>query len=392
MFPNLQQRRSTDMAFRVMDSIPFVDLKAQYQRIRPRLMARIEAVLEGCNFINGPEVDAFERELAGFCGSPHAVGVASGTDALLMVIMAEGVGPGDAVFVPAFTFTATAEVVLLAGATPVFVDVDDRTFNLHPGDLEVRVQQAARRGKLRPRMVIAADLFGQPADYPAIARVAERHGLFVLADAAQSFGARLGGRSVGTVAPATATSFFPAKPLGCYGDGGAILLADGGRADVLRSIRSHGKGHGKYDIVRIGLNARLDTLQAAILLAKLEVFADELATRRTVADRYDARLSDHATLPFRAPGAESSWAQYSILLDRRDTVAERLRRDGIPTAIYYPRPMHLQPAYVAYGEGEGSLPTSEALSKRILSLPMHPYLAADQIDRIAEAVIRAAAA
>ncbi len=369
--------------------IPFVDLKAQQARLKPVLDARMAAVLDHGRYIMGPEIAELEAALAGDAGVRHAITCASGTDALLIALMAQGVGPGDAVFLPAFTFTATAEVVLTAGAEPVFVDVEPGSCNIDAGDLERRV--AAVAGRLRPRLVIAVDLYGLPADYHALAAVADRHGLTVLADAAQSFGATLRGEAVGGLAPITATSFFPAKPLGCYGDGGALFTDDDALADIMRSIRVHGGGGAKYDIVRPGLNSRLDTLQAAVLLAKLTVFEDELAARRRIAARYDDRLRDIVTVPARPNGAQSAWALYTIQTDRRDKLAEALKARGVPTAVYYPRPMHLQPAYTRYGDGPGDHPVSERLCERVLSLPMHPYLDDATIDRICDAVAAAMA-
>lgn len=366
--------------------IDFAGLKAQYARLKPEIARRIQTVLDHGQFILGPEVAELETALAKRAGVKHAIGVSSGTDALIMALMAEGIGAGDAVFVPSFTFTASAEVVLLLGATPVFVEVDARTFNIDTADLDRRVTAVAREGKLLPRAVIAVDLFGQPADYGALEVLCRRHALFLIADAAQSYGAKLGNRAVGALAPATAASFFPAKPLGAYGDGGALFTDDDERAAHYRSIRAHGKGNDKYDIVRIGLNARLDTLQAAILMAKLSVFDDELAAREKLARCYDSRLRDVVEIPRRVPDSASAWAQYCILVDQRDAVAKSLKEAGVPTAVYYPRPMHLQTAYARFGEGPGSLPVSERLSERILALPMNPYLAADGAERVVEAV------
>ncbi len=369
-----------------LPEIEFAGLKAQYARLKPEIDARIQAVLDHGQFIMGPEVAELERALASFADCADAVAVSSGTDALIMALMAEGVGPGDAVFLPAFTFTATAEVVVLLGAAPVFVDVDQGTFNIDPSDLEQRIRSVRNQGTLTPRAAIAVDLFGLPADYPALEQICRDHNLFLLDDAAQSFGARLNGKPVGQLAPATAVSFFPAKPLGCYGDGGALLTNDPARAEIYRSIRAHGKGTAKYDIVRIGLNARLDTLQAAILLAKLTVFPDELAAREALARQYDAQLGDGVTTPARAPGAQSAWAQYTIQVDNRDQVADALKAQGMPTAVYYPRALHLQPAYERYGDGNGSLPVSEQLCGRVLSLPMHGYMREDVAERIADSV------
>ena len=334
----------------------------------------------------GPAVAALEAALATRAGGGHVVACASGTDALLIPLMAAGVGAGDAVFVPGFTFPATTGVAALLGATPVFVDVDERSYLIDPADLAARVSRVAAAGRLRPRAVIAPDMFGQAADHAELARLADEAGMMLIADAAQSFGGASGGVPVGALAPITSTSFYPAKPFGCYGDGGALFLADAALADACRSIREHGRGGGKYDIVRIGLNSRLDTLQAAILLAKLEALDDELAARACVAACYDAALAGVVDLPAQLPGRRSTWAQYAICLDRRDAVAARLQAQGIPTAVHYPLSMHQQPAYAAYGEGPGSLPVSERLSRRVLCLPMHADLAAATVARIAGAI------
>ena len=372
-----------------MPAIPFVDLKAQYARLKPSIDARIHAVLDHGKFIMGPEVAELEEALAAFAGCRFAIGVSSGTDALLIALMAEGVGPGDAVFLPSFSFTATPEVVALLGATPVFADIDPHTFNIDPADLERRIGETVAAGGLRPRVVMAVDLFGLPADYPALQDIARHHRMLLLADAAQSFGAALDGRQVGRLAPVTATSFFPAKPLGCYGDGGAIFTDDEEGADAMRSIRLHGRGEAKYDVVRLGLNGRLDTLQAAILLAKLEVFPGELEARAALADLYDRRLGNAVAIPRRPATARSAWAQYSILLDDRDAVAESLQGQGVPTRVYYPRPLHLQPAYARHGDGAGSLPVSEEVSRRILSLPMHPYMDEATGHRVCDTLLEA---
>ena len=359
--------------------IPFVDLKAQYARLKPAFDTRIRTVLEHGHYIDGPEIGELEEALARFAGCTDAVAVSSGTDALLIALMAERIGPGDAVFLPAFTFPATAEAILLLQATPVFVDVQRHTFNIDPVDLERRVEEVASGSTLRPRAVIAVDLFGLPADYPAISLIAEHHDLFVLSDAAQS-------RTAGALAPGTATSFFPAKPLGCYGDGGAVLTDDRERAKVMRSIRAHGKDADKYDIIRLGLNGRLDTIQAAVLLAKLDIFADELAARARVARLYDDGLEGVVITPARPPGADSAWAQYTIRTPRREQLRDALRAEGFPTAVYYPRPLHLQPAYAAAGPGPGSMPVSEELSAQVLSLPMHPYLEPEVVSRICRVI------
>jgi dTDP-4-amino-4,6-dideoxygalactose transaminase len=340
----------------------------------------------------GPEVAELESALAAFVGCSEAIAVSSGTDALRMVLMEQGVGPGDAVFVPSFTFTASAEVVVLAGATPVFVDVDARSFNVDVDHLREQIESVARAGELEPRAILAVDLFGLPADYERIHAVAAERGLFVLADAAQSFGARVGDRQVGTLAPVTATSFYPAKPLGAYGDGGALFTDDPTCAEELRSIRAHGEGESRDDAVRIGVNGRLDTLQAAILLAKLPIFRDELEARESLARYYDARLGGKITTPLRPEELEdrsSSWAQYSILLENRDEVAASLKSQGMPFAIYYPLPIHLQRAYQRFGGGKGSLPVCEALCAQVLSLPMHAYMDEEGAERVCQAVERA---
>ncbi len=372
-----------------MSDLPFVDLVAQYQHLKPQIDERIKHVLEHARFIMGPEVAELEAALCEFTGCHHAIAVASGTDALLMSLLAEGVGPGHAVFVPAFTFTASAEAIVLAGARPVFVDVDEKTFNLDTNHLRTQIEAVERAGEFAPKAIMPVDLFGLPADYATTQKIADTRDLFVLADGAQSFGGRDGSRRVGTLAPVTTTSFFPAKPLGCYGDGGAIFTDSARRARVLHSIRAHGRGDGAHDTVRIGVNGRLDTLQAAILLTKLAAFPAELEARQRLASQYDARLSSAVTPPPRQPGKSSAWAQYSILLDERDRVAEALGRAGIPSAVYYPIPIHLQPAYASFGDGEGSLPVSESLSHRILSLPMHAYMQEATADRICDVLLEA---
>lgn len=374
------------------EPIAFVDLKAQYELLKQSIDARIAGVLEHGRFILGPEVQEFEEALATYAGVGHAVGVANGTEALQIALMAAGVGPGDAVFLPSFTFTATAEAALICGAEPVFCEVDSRTFNIEPSDLEQRIELVKAEGRLCPKAIIAVDLFGQPAEYDILNALAETHGLLLVADAAQSFGARLGNKRVGSLAPVTATSFFPSKPLGCYGDGGALLTDDDDMADSYRSIRAHGKGGGKYDIVRVGLNSRLDTLQAAVLLAKLDVFEDEMEKRNNLAATYSGALDSTVLTPHIADGVTSAWAQYAILVEDRDTLARELKSKGIPTAVYYPLPMHLQSAYKEYGGGAGALPVSEDLSKRILCLPMHPYLPPDHVEFITETLIKAARA
>jgi dTDP-4-amino-4,6-dideoxygalactose transaminase len=376
----------------VSAKIPFIDLQAQYRRLKPSIDCRIQRVLDHGQYILGPEVAELEKTLATFSGARDVVSVASGTEALRLPLMAESVGPGDAVFLPAFTFTATAEVPVALGASPVFVDVEAASFNMDPVSLEAAIARVRREGKLRPRAVMPVDLFGLPADYDRLGEICRREGLFLLADAAQSFGASADGTRVGALAPVSATSFFPAKPLGGYGEGGAIFVDDPARAAVYRSLRAHGAGEDRYDIVRVGTNARLDTLQAAILLAKLDVFEEELAARERVAQTYDRLLTGHVRLPPRRPGAVSAWAQYCIEVDDRDVLVAALAKDGIPTAVYYPKPLHFQPAFQQFGDGPGSLPVSEALCRRILALPMHPYLDDTTIERIARPIAGMAAA
>lgn len=370
--------------------IPFIDVAAQRRRLGSAVDAAVARVLEHCQFMLGPEVRAFETELAAFCGAKHAVGCASGTDALILALRAREVGPGDAVFCPAFTFCATAEVVVLVGATPVFVDVDAETFNIDPARLAAAVATAREQG-LRPKAVIPVDLFGLPADHEAIAAIAADENLFVLDDAAQAFGASVKGRKLGTFGDMTATSFFPAKPLGCYGDGGAVLTDDGNTAELLRSLRMHGQGSGRYDNVRIGLASRLDTIQAAVLSEKLKIFPEEIEARNAVAHRYEDGLADVVTVPRVPRGMLSVWAQYTIRVERggRDPLAAALRTEGVPTAIYYPIPLHRQQAYRHYPIGRGGLAVSERLADEVISLPMHAYLDTATQARIIDALRRA---
>jgi UDP-2-acetamido-2-deoxy-ribo-hexuluronate aminotransferase len=370
------------------EPIPFIDLAAQRRRLGKSIDEAVSRVLAHCQFINGPEVARLEAELASFSGARHVVSCASGTDALLMVLMAKGVGRGDAVLCPSFTFCATGEAVALIGATPVFVDVDEVTFNMEPASLERGIATARRLG-LKPKAVIPVDLFGQSADHDAIGAVAEAEGLFVLDDAAQAFGASYKGRRLGTSGLATATSFFPAKPLGCFGDGGAIFTDDAELAETLRSIRVHGQGSDKYDNVRLGLTGRLDTMQAAILIEKLKIFEDEITARNKVAERYAQGLGNVVSIPRLAAGCTSVWAQYTIRLPKgcdRDTFAATLRAQGIPTSIYYSKSMHQQTAYREFPVVDGGLPVSEKLSEDVISLPMHAYLDEPTQERIIKAV------
>ncbi len=370
-------------------AIAFVDLKSQYQRIKPSLDRRIQAVLDHGAYINGPEIAELEAALSRRAAGRHAVCVGSGTEALQIALIGDDVGPGDAVFVPGFTYMATANAVMLVGATPIFVDVDAKSLMLDPAALEVCIAEVAAEGKLRPRAVIPVDLFGFPADYRRLLPIAERHDLLVVADAAQSVGATAGNQAVGALAPITASSFYPAKPLGCYGDGGVLFTDDEPRAARWRSIRTHGTESDKMRSERLGMNSRLDTMQAAVLLAKLEIFDDELRVRATIAQRYDERLADVVELPARPLGTVGSWAVYTLLTERRDQVLQALRAAEIPAVTYYAHPLHRQPAYRHLPDLPERLPVSEDLSTRTLSLPIHPYLDKAAVERICDVVIGA---
>jgi UDP-2-acetamido-2-deoxy-ribo-hexuluronate aminotransferase len=369
----------------------FIDLAAQQKRIRPQIEAGFKRILDHGQYILGPEIGELEKKLAAFTGVPHALTVASGTDALLMPLMAENVGPGDAVFTSTFTFIATAGAIALTGATPVFVDIDGDTFNIDPRRLEEAIARVGAEKKLNPRGVIPVDLFGQPAAYKAIQAIAGKYGLFVLEDAAQSFGASQNGSKAGALARVAGTSFFPAKPLGCYGDGGMIFTADKNIHEQLLSIRVHGQGSDKYTNVRIGINGRMDSLQAAVLLAKMEIFPEEIELRQEVAGRYDRLLAGAVQTPKVLEGNISAWAQYSIRHPRRDEIVQDLRKKEIPTAIYYPIPLHLQEAFRHLGYGQGDFPVAEKIAGEIFSLPMHPYLkkeAQESICRIIQGACR----
>ena len=370
-----------------LDPIPFVDLGAQRRRLGQSLDDAVSRVMAHCQFINGPEVAQLEAELAVYSGAQHVVTCASGTDALLMVLMAKDLGPGDAVLCPTFTFCATAEAVALIGATPVLVDVNEVTFNMDAASL-ARGIATARKAGLRPRAVIPVDLFGQPADFDAILPRAEAEGLFVLDDAAQGFGASYKGRRLGTFGLATATSFFPAKPLGCFGDGGAIFTDDASLAEKLRSIRVHGHGSDKYDNVRLGLTARLDTMQAAILIEKLKIFDDEIAARNRIAQRYANGLDNVVVTPRVADGNTSIWAVYTVRVPggRRDRLVEALKARGVPSMVYYPKSIHQQTAYRHFPVAEGGVPVSEQLSQDVISLPIHAYLDEPTQDRVIKAM------
>ena len=371
------------MAVTEKRKIQFIDLKAQQARIREDVEARMRQVLDHGAYIMGPEVRELEGQLAAYTGRKHCVSCASGTDALLMALMAYNIGPGDAIITSPFTFIATAEVISLLGATPVFVDIDPETYNLDPGELEAVMHDDSLRKKgLTVRGIIPVDLFGQPADYAEIGDFARKYGLFVIEDAAQAFGAEYRGAKSCSFGEIACTSFFPAKPLGCYGDGGAVFTDDDGLAEKLRSIRVHGQGHHKYDNVRIGINGRLDTLQAAVLLSKMTIFDDELPRRNRVAERYNAALAGTVVTPVVREDRSSVWAQYCILSDEREDLLEHLKAQGVPTAVYYPKPLHLQDAYKDLGYRKGDFPKTEYAAERIFSLPMHPYLDAETQDYI----------
>src|SRR5215469_7036911 len=370
-----------------MASIPFIDLQAQRKRLGASLEKAISAAVESGQWILGPQVRALEEQLAEFAGVKHAISCANGTDALLIILRAWDIGPGDAVFVPGFTFAASAEVVALVGAAPVFVDVVQETYNICPKSLSAAIAMVKRERKLRPRVVMPVDLFGQPADYAALEDIVRRQKLLMLVDTAQAFGATLDGRHTAATGDAAATSFFPAKPLGCYGDGGCSFTNDRALADLLRSIRIHGQGRDKYENVRIGVNSRLDTIQAAILIEKLKILPDELKARERIARRYSEKLgrSNRIRVPHVIEGARSTWAQYTIQVPDRDRVKEELAAEGIPAQIYYLTPLSAQQGYAHYPSVP--LPVSEALGKTVLSLPMHPYLDEATQDRIVDAVL-----
>jgi dTDP-4-amino-4,6-dideoxygalactose transaminase len=360
----------------------FIDLAAQQKLIRPQLDLAISRVLDHGQYIMGPEVKEFEGQLREFTGAKHALTCANGTDALTLVLMAWGIGQGDAVFVPSFTYVATAEAPAQLGATPFFVDVCENTFNIDPQSFKQAIIDSRALG-LNPAAVIAVDLFGQPADIDAITEIAHAESIKVLVDGAQSFGATSKGRRVGSMGDATTTSFFPAKPLGCYGDGGAVFTNSDEDKETLNSIRLHGKGVQKYDNIRIGLNSRLDTIQAAILIEKLKLFPEELRLRSEVAKIYSDQLSEVCTVPRLMPKNSSSWAQYTLKLKNRDSLQSKLKEVGIPSVVYYPIALSQQIGYRHYPAVSKGVETSEALAKQVLSLPMHPYLAPDSQHNIA---------
>lgn len=384
----LKKTESSNVPQADPDPIPFIDLAAQQTRIRDRIDARMHKVLAHGQYIMGPEVAELEAALCAYTGARHCITCANGTDAIQLAMMALGVGKGDAVFVPAFTFAATAEMVPYLGATPVFVDIDPRTYNMSAVSLERCIALARERG-LRPACVIPVDLFGLTADYDAIGAIAAREGISVISDSAQGFGATYQGKRSGTLGDITTTSFFPAKPLGCYGDGGALFTDSDEWADLLRSMRFHGKGADKYDNVRLGMNSRLDTLQAAILLEKLAVFDDELAVRQAAADRYTAALGNRVTVPHIPEGLSSAWAQYTIRapmgMDRAN-LRDRLAAAGVPTNVYYPTPMHRLSAYAAFPHDPAGLNDSEEAADMVLSLPISGYLSSAHQERVVKAM------
>jgi dTDP-4-amino-4,6-dideoxygalactose transaminase len=371
----------------VTDPIAFIDLQAQRKRLGAPLDAAIKAAVEGGQWILGPQVTQFEKDVAAWAGVKHAIACANGTDALLLVLRAWDIGPGDAVFVPAFTFAASGEVVALAGASPVFVDVLPDTYNMDPASLEAAIALVKRDGKLKPKAVMPVDLFGQPADYRRLAPMARREGLKLLCDTAQGFGGLLDGARAGAIGDAAATSFFPAKPLGCFGDGGAVFTNDDALKEILLSLRMHGQGSDRYEHVRIGLNSRLDTIQAAILIEKLKIFPDEIDARNRVARRYNEAFagSNRIVTPHVIEGATSTWAQYTLQVEDRAKFQADLKQAGVPTAVYYPIPLSRQKAYGQYPSAP--TPVSEDLSRKVVSLPMHPYLDGSTQNRIISAVL-----
>lgn len=364
----------------------FIDLAAQQKRIRDKIDARIASVLDHGDYIMGPEVAELETQLADFCGAKHVVSCANGTDALVLALMALSVGQGDAVIVPSFTFAASAEAPCLVGATPVFADIDPHTYNMDPASLARCIKHARQQG-LTPKVVISVDLFGLAAEYSEIEKIVRQEGLKLICDSAQGWGGTIDGRMTGTFGDITTTSFFPAKPLGCYGDGGALFTDDAEMAALLNSLRIHGKGSEKYDNVRIGTNSRLDTLQAAILLEKLAIYADELDKRNAVAARYTAALHNVCKTPVVPDGYRSIWSQYTVRAKDakgRLRILHRLKAAGIPSVVYYPRPLHTQSAYGGFPSDPIGLKQSEAGAQEVFSLPMHPYLTSADQDRVIE--------
>ena len=369
----------------------FRDLKTQYLALKDEMDKAIKEVVESSAFVMGPKIKEMETAFADYVGMKHCIACNSGTDALLLALKAWDVKPGDAVFVPAFTFFASAEVIAMQGATPVFVDVDENTFNIDVADLERKIGQTIKAGKLKPRAIIAVDLFGLPADFEAINQVAERHGLYVLEDGAQGFGGRIGEKKACSFGHITTTSFFPAKPVGCYGDGGAIFTNNDEWAALMESYHIHGKGSDRYDNVRIGMNSRLDSIQAAVLLVKLKAFKEyELVDINKVAARYTEKLKDVVKTPVVPEGYYSSWAQYTIQLESKETrngLQEAMNAKGIPTAIYYPIPMHRQTAFNHLDVNDNLCPVSDRLADTVISLPIHPYLSEEEQEKVCESVM-----
>lgn len=368
-----------------MQKIAFNDLGAQYRHLKDQIDAGIAEVIAGSKFISGPQVEELEKELCAYTGRKYCIATDNGTDALLMPLMAKGIGEGDAVFVPALTFFASAEVASLVGATPVFCDCEEDYFNIDPESLVKQIEKTKSEGKLTPKAVIAVDLFGQPADFTRIQKICDEYGLFLVEDAAQGFGGAIGDKKACSFGDCSGTSFFPAKALGCYGDGGAVFTDSEELYDLMKSIRVHGKGTMKYDNVRLGLNARLDTLQAAILLPKLHEFDNENAHRIRAAARYAEQLKDKFAVPKVREGFTSSFGYYTLKAksaEERTKVMEALKAEGIPTMIYYPKPLHLQKVYESLGYHKGDLPVAEKLSETVFSLPMHGYITDDVIDHI----------
>ena len=368
------------------DMIPFIDLKAQRTRLNGKIEAAVMKVIDEGRYILGPEVTELEEKLAEFAGIGRALSCANGTDAILIPLMAWGIGPGDAVFVPSFTFAASAEVIVLTGASPVFVDVDPVTYNMSPESLSAAIDIVKADGQLTPRAIIAVDLFGQPVDYPTMANIAQGHDLKLVSDCAQGFGNTIDGKSPLHWADALTISFYPAKPLGAYGDAGAVIVKDDDLFATMKSVRVHGEGSERYEYARIGINSRLDTMQAAILLAKLSVFADEIKMRQAVADKYSAKMGNLVKTPKVLDGYQSTWAQYTIEVSDRDEFRAAMAEQGVPTAIYYPIPLHMHEPYAGYPVAPGGLPVTEAVAHTVVSLPMHPDMPDVDVERVCAAV------
>jgi len=365
----------------------FIDLKAQQRVISKNIRNNVDKVLKHGSYIMGPEVFELEERLEKYSGMKYCISCSNGTDALLMALMAKGVKTGDAIFTTPFTFVATAEVIILLGVTPVFVDIDEKTFNLDTKKLEELVKNFSMSG-VKPKGIIAVDLYGQAADYDEINRIALENDLFVIEDGAQSFGGTYVGRKNCSLAEIASTSFFPSKPLGAYGDGGAIFTNDSSVSDILESIRIHGKGVDKYDNIRVGLNARLDTIQAAILLAKFDVFDEEMNKRREIAKLYNELLAKIVEIPFILDKSTSAWALYTIRSEKRDQIMKGLKEESIPFSVYYPTPLHLQKAFEFLGYRKGSFPVAEKASETVLSLPFHPYMSEKDVEKVSEIIKR----